>query len=197
MAFDKYPIQHRKLRIEDLATWVEERKLHQLWLDSEQPPTTAPLRRLSITAKSTKLARLDLLIRGLGLNTLVKDIEGYRAKGLPVDWLVQMTAGDGDIEADSSTRLEQLCFLAEGSPPLRYIIYQLRDYVLGAVDDDNHPVSTNLPQLAASLEARKKAASSPKDWKIFAAKGIVSSVESQKKLKPGSLPKRESSSSSL
>ena len=94
-------------------------------------PTTAPLRRLSITAKSTKLARLDLLMRGLGYNTLVKDMEGYRAKGLAVDWLIQMTARDEDIEANS-TRLNKLCFLAEGSPTLRYIIYQLRDYVLGA-----------------------------------------------------------------
>ena len=72
-------------------------------------------------------------MRGLGHNTLVKDMEGYRAKGLSVDWLVQMTArdGDADIEVDNSTRLEKLCFLAEGSPTLRYIIYQLRDYVLG------------------------------------------------------------------
>lgn len=62
------------------------------------PPTTGPLRRLTITAKSTKLSRLDLLMRSLGFNTLVKDMEGYRSKGHSVDWFIDMTARDGDID---------------------------------------------------------------------------------------------------
>ena len=80
-----------------------------------------------ITAKATKLARQDLLMRGLGFNTLVKDMEGYRSKGHTVDWLLEMTARDGDIDPKTSSRMAKLCFLAEGSPTLRYIIHQLRD----------------------------------------------------------------------
>ena len=70
-------------------------------------------------------------MRGIGHNMLVKDMESYRAKVLYVDWLVQITARDGDIEADFSTRLEKLCFLqqAEGSPTLHYI-YNLSIAVL-------------------------------------------------------------------
>lgn len=40
------------------------------------PAITAPSRRLAIAAKSTKLARFDETMRRLGMNTLVKDMEG-------------------------------------------------------------------------------------------------------------------------
>ena len=80
------------------------------------PPTTAPLRRLSITAKSTKLAKLDLLMRGLGYNTLVKDMERYRTKGHSVDWLVEMTARDGDVDPSTPSRINKLCSPAGGEP---------------------------------------------------------------------------------
>ena len=36
------------------------------------------------------LARLDLLMRSLGYNTLVNDMKDYRTKRHAVDWLVQM-----------------------------------------------------------------------------------------------------------
>ena len=94
------------------------------------PPTTGPLRRLIITAKSTKLSRLDLMMRSLRFNTLVKDMEGYRSKVHSVDWLIEMTARDGDINPKNATRIQKLGFLAEGSPTLRYTMHQLRDWVV-------------------------------------------------------------------
>ena len=35
VSFGEHPIQHRKLRIKDLETQVEEQKLHKIWLDNE------------------------------------------------------------------------------------------------------------------------------------------------------------------
>lgn len=58
-------------------------------------PMTAPLRRLTITAKSTKVARLDFRMRCLGYNTLVKDMEGVRAKGKAVDYLIHISYNFG------------------------------------------------------------------------------------------------------
>ena len=72
------------------------------------PPITGPSRRLAITAKSTKLARFDEAMRKIGMNTLVKDMEGYRTKAHNVDWLVEMTRREGDW--DPSTRLEKVQF---------------------------------------------------------------------------------------
>ena len=84
------------------------------------PPTTGPLRGLTITAKSTKLSPLDLLMRSLGFNTLVKDMKGYRSKANSVDWFIEMTVRDGDIDLKNATRIQKLTFLAEGSPTLRF-----------------------------------------------------------------------------
>ena len=78
-------------------------------------------------------------MRGLGFNTLVKDMEGYRSKRHTVDWLLEMTARDGDIDPKTSSRMARLCFLAEGSPTLRYIIHQLRGWVLDGQADSKPP----------------------------------------------------------
>ncbi|KAL8841352.1 MAG: hypothetical protein Q9170_000983 [Blastenia crenularia] len=102
------------------------------------PPITGPSRRLALTAKATKLARLDERMRQMGLNTLVKDMEGYRAAGHTVDWLVEMTRRDGDV--DPKTRIEKVQFLAEGSPTLRYLLSHIRDtYLNRDSDPDGHP----------------------------------------------------------
>lgn len=93
-------------------------------------PTTGPLRRLALSTKSTKLARLDVRMRKIGYSTLVKDMESYRAKGHGVDWLIEMTKNDGD--GPTNTKLEKLMFMAEGSSTLRYVLSQIRDYVLAA-----------------------------------------------------------------
>ena len=72
-------------------------------------------------------------MRSLGFNTLVKDMEGYPSKGHSVDWFIEMTARDGDIDLKNATRIQKLTFLAEGSPTLRFIINQLRDWVVQGV----------------------------------------------------------------
>ena len=149
-----------------------------MWLVSGQPLTTSPLRRLPITAKSTKLARLDLHMRGLGQNTPVKEMKGYRAKGLSVDWLHQMTARDGNIEADSSTRLEKLCFLVEGSPTLRY----------------NHPrqhQSSTASSLSGSAQRSHFISLGLENFRCQRYRLVRGEPES------GSLPKRESPSANL
>lgn len=70
------------------------------------------------------------------MNTLVKDMEGYRTKGHNVDWLVEMTRREGDW--DPSTRLEKV--QSEGSPTLRFILSQVKDMVLiGKADPGGHP----------------------------------------------------------
>lgn len=101
------------------------------------PATTGALRRLAITSKSTKLARLDIRMRALGYNTLVKNMEGYRSKGHSADWFIQMTYADGDLPIE--TRLEKLQYLAEGSPTLRYILSHVRDHLLQEKNDNRRP----------------------------------------------------------
>ena len=54
-------------------------------------------------------------------------MENYRSKGFSVDFLIEMTEHEGDHPA--VTRLEKLQFMAEGSPTLRFIFSQMRDYV--------------------------------------------------------------------
>ena len=79
-------------------------------------------------------------------------MEGYRSKGHTVDWLIEMTARDGDIDPKTSSRIAKLCFLAEGSPTLRYIIHQLRDWVLDGQADLKPPrkliISEDTPLVA-------------------------------------------------
>lgn len=70
------------------------------------------------------------MMRNLGFSTLVADMEGYRSKGYPVDWLLDMTARAGDLTPETASRTEKVYFLAEGSPTLRYIIHRFRDWVL-------------------------------------------------------------------
>ena len=67
-------------------------------------------------------------MRALGFNTLVKDMEGYRARGHSADWFIAMTHQLGDPSTGS--RAEKLQYLAEGSPTLRYLLSQIRDYLL-------------------------------------------------------------------
>lgn len=55
-------------------------------------------------------------------------MQGYRAKGRSLDWFVRMTKSEGDLATE--TRLERLQFLVEGLPTLRYILSQVRDYLL-------------------------------------------------------------------
>ena len=77
-------------------------------------------------------------MRKIGMNTLVKDMEGYRTKAHNVDWLVEMTRREGDW--DPSTRLERVQFLSEGSPTLRFILSQVKGTVLiGDADPGGHP----------------------------------------------------------
>lgn len=81
----------------------------------------------AISAKSSKLAELDLRTRKLGCSTLIRDTEAYRSKGLSVDFFIAMTENEGDTPA--GIRLEKIQHLAEGSPTLRFILFQIRDYV--------------------------------------------------------------------
>ena len=97
------------------------------------PATTGPLRRLTIKSKSTKLGRLDIRMKALGFDTLVRNMQGYRSKGHTADWLKQMTYADGDPPVD--IRLEKLKYLAEGSPALRYIISQVHEHILRDTTD--------------------------------------------------------------
>lgn len=67
-------------------------------------------------------------MRNLGFNTKVKDMEGFRGMGLSVDWFVDMTKSAGD--GSTSTRLDKLHYLTDGSPTLRFMLSQIRDYLL-------------------------------------------------------------------
>lgn len=101
------------------------------------PATTGPLRRLTITSKSTKLGRLDIRMKALGFDTLVRNMQEYRSKGHTADWLIQMTYADGDPPVE--TRAQKLQYLAEGSPTLRYIISQVHEYILQPKDTRRRP----------------------------------------------------------
>ena len=116
------------------------------------PAITAHSRRLSIAAKSTKLARFDHKMQSIGHKTLVQDMEGYRDRGHTASWLVDMIKGPTDGHPE--TRLEKLKFLADGSPTLRYILLDIKKS--GMLDCDakagDHPrkllITEDVPLIA-------------------------------------------------
>ena len=73
-----------------------------------------------------------------------------------------MTARDGDIELKYSARLRKLRFVAVGSPTPRYMVYHLRDYLVGtyssepreycAESDDPLPISNRQSGSKSSLK---------------------------------------------
>ena len=86
-------------------------------------------------------------MRSVGYNTLVRDMQIFRAQGRTVDWIINMTAKEGDPSTE--TRLEKLRFLAEGSPTFRFILSQIRDYVLSTGQKPNKLIITEDTPLTA------------------------------------------------
>lgn len=97
--------------------------------NNQFPPTTGPLRRLSINGASSLLSRFDATMVRLGYDTLVDDMAGYRSKGHGVEWFLSMVVRKGD-PSEFPTRLDIVRYLTWASPKLRFVLSQIRDYVL-------------------------------------------------------------------
>jgi hypothetical protein len=86
-------------------------------------------RKLSIAAASSKLSRLEHCLNQFELGTLMDDLDkqNFRDLGHSVAWVVALTRRptDGPLE----TRKEILKYLCDGSPKLRYLLQQTKDYV--------------------------------------------------------------------
>lgn len=96
--------------------------------DYSFPATARAARRLTIAACSSLLARLDLHMNALGFDTLVEEMEGYRSAGHSIQWLIDMVKLSE--EPTPRTRSDMLKYVDYGSPKFRYILRQMRDYVL-------------------------------------------------------------------
>jgi Helicase conserved C-terminal domain len=92
------------------------------------PAITGPLRHLTIAASSVLLDRFDRTMRKLGKRALVEDMNVLRSKGFNAHHFIELVQRLGDT--DPNTGLEKLRFLAFGSPKLRYILFQIKTYVL-------------------------------------------------------------------
>ena len=92
------------------------------------PHITAPLRHLTIASASVLLSRFDRMLRKIHRNTLVEDLTMFRQQGISAHHLIFLTRRAGEPSPTTGlTKLQSLCF---GSPTLRYILHQLRTYVL-------------------------------------------------------------------
>ncbi len=95
---------------------------------SNFPSTTAPLRKLTVTASSVLLDRFDRTLSKVKKNTLVGDMAVLRSRGFNGHHFIHMVKRTGD--PSTQTGLEKLRFLTFGSSDLRYILYQINTYVL-------------------------------------------------------------------
>ena len=92
------------------------------------PHIIAPLRHLTLASASLLLSRLDRMLRKIGHNTLVNDINRFRAKGVTAHHIINLVKREGD--SDVTTGSEKLKFLTYGSPTMKSILYQIHTYVL-------------------------------------------------------------------
>lgn len=101
------------------------------------PNVMASLRQLTIASASLILGRFDRTLRQMGFNTLVDDLNHFRAKNLGTREILALAKREGD--AETNTGLEKLRFLTYGSPKLRFILHHIHTYVVPQVAQDQSP----------------------------------------------------------
>ena len=74
------------------------------------------------------------MLRKIGHNTLVNDINRFRAKGVAANHIINPVKREGD--SDVITGSEKLKFLTYCSPTMKYILYQIHTYVLPHIVTD-------------------------------------------------------------
>ena len=92
------------------------------------PPIIGPLRQLTIASSSLMLIRFNNTLNNIGFTTLVDDLTIYRSKNFGAPEILAMARRRGDPPMNTGVKMLQL--LSYGSPKLRYILNQLRTYVL-------------------------------------------------------------------
>ncbi len=86
------------------------------------------LRHLTIANFSLLLNRLDRMLRKIDRNTLIDDINLFRAKDLSAHHIVDFVRRQDD--SSIKTDMKKLRFLLYETSTLRYILHQVHHYVL-------------------------------------------------------------------
>lgn len=94
--------------------------------------TTGPLRMLAVAGAASKLARLHQELTDRNHGTLVHDISKYRNAKRDLSWMVDLIRHP--TEPKPKTRIDEIAYMVDGSPLARYILGQIRDYVLADED---------------------------------------------------------------
>ena len=76
-------------------------------------------------------------MRKIRLSTNVDGMTRYNSPEYEAEWLIKRVIRPGDVQP--VTRQDQLRFLTTGSPVLRFVLSQLRDYVLPYLDTSGDP----------------------------------------------------------
>ena len=113
------------------------------------PAIVKPLRHLTMISGSVLMDRFDRVVSKLGMSTLVGDMQKFRNLNLTAHHFIDIVKRPGD--PPTNTGVEKLKFLSYGSPTLRYILSQIRDYVLPTEADGTYEkllITEDLPNLA-------------------------------------------------
>lgn len=109
------------------------KRVNELGRPDNFPNVMASLRLLIIASSSLILSRFDRTLRKMRLNTLINDMNRYRAKNIGAREMIVVAKRQGD--PITNTGMEKLRFLATGSPKLRYILHTIHTYVLPSTVD--------------------------------------------------------------
>lgn len=96
-----------------------------------------PLRALKILSCSTKLSRLDVLHRSVGLNTNVSQLEKWREEGVTAEWIHSVVRQNGELPVETAADL--IAFLVEGAPKLRAILSLLQSHQVLLPPEEQSP----------------------------------------------------------
>lgn len=92
------------------------------------PNVMAPLRYLTIASCSLLLSRFDRTLRKIQLNTLMNDMNRFRAENITAIEILSIVKRPKG--PNTETGFEKLQFLAFDAPKLRYIFHEIHTYVL-------------------------------------------------------------------
>ncbi len=112
-----------------LKTWSSEKEDGDF---RSFPPVTGEFRQLAIGSAITRLSRLDIAMRKLGLLINVESMAQFNSPKYDAEWLVRRIIRPGDTFP--YTRQEQIKFLVFGSPTSHYILTHVRDYLLPSMN---------------------------------------------------------------